>query len=239
MALTISEPRRRVRDMDLAMGLGGTLVGTFISTVEDADERFPPVATAFEQAGARVARHPSLGAAIEGIEHGLTHGRPFDLLFFDRSAARRDMHKHWQSLPLPCRAIGVCTNGTELDASLARAGIAMLSGAVPASFVLSLAETLLSDPVTTYARAQSLSAREEAVLRGAALGLDFTETARNLSCSAETVRTYWKRIFQKTGQRTQRDVLAHLLRQHARIDPGPFSDMTRCVHEAHRSDTAA
>jgi hypothetical protein len=53
---------------------------------------------------------------------------------------------------------------------------------------------------------------ETLALRDAICGLAPQDTAAELGRTVHTVHTYWKRIFQKTKQSSQREVLAHLIR---------------------------
>lgn len=57
-----------------------------------------------------------------------------------------------------------------------------------------------------------LSPRERSILRMAVEGANDKEIAGQLSCARGTVATYWQRIFKKTGQHSQRDVIASILR---------------------------
>ena len=66
--------------------------------------------------------------------------------------------------------------------------------------------------VEQYGRLHGLSAAELRVLLGGAAGEDNTTTAQRLGYSGTTVRTYWHRILTKTGQKSQRAVLAELFR---------------------------
>jgi DNA-binding CsgD family transcriptional regulator len=67
--------------------------------------------------------------------------------------------------------------------------------------------------VENYARRFRLSGQEGRLLLCAVRGIPDKCAADELGCSRNTVGTYWKRIFDKTGVRPQRDVLAHLLRE--------------------------
>ena len=63
-----------------------------------------------------------------------------------------------------------------------------------------------------YARVHGLSARETEVLAHALAGEVRKQCAARIGCSAGTVSTYWQRIYNKTGQRQQEDVLRDVLR---------------------------
>jgi DNA-binding CsgD family transcriptional regulator len=60
--------------------------------------------------------------------------------------------------------------------------------------------------------AVGLSERECAVLASGIEGCSMKETAARLDLSVKTVETYWKRIYVKTGMRTQLEVIAMVLR---------------------------
>jgi DNA-binding CsgD family transcriptional regulator len=66
--------------------------------------------------------------------------------------------------------------------------------------------------VRLYAHRHALSGREGAVLiLGVAWGLHRKECAYRLGCSSGTVDTYWRRIFKKTGTRSQSEISAAIL----------------------------
>ncbi|MFO0725844.1 MAG: response regulator transcription factor [Myxococcota bacterium] len=57
-----------------------------------------------------------------------------------------------------------------------------------------------------------LSPRERAILELAVDGANDKEIAHRCSCARGTIATYWQRIFKKTGQHSQRDVISSILR---------------------------
>ena len=65
--------------------------------------------------------------------------------------------------------------------------------------------------VERFAEARALSPAEEHVLTLAAHGLTTKEIATTRGQSPKTVDQYWYRIYCKTGLRSQRDLLAHLI----------------------------
>jgi len=69
-----------------------------------------------------------------------------------------------------------------------------------------------TDDVDRYASAVGLSPRERAVLCLAVSEMGGHEIAGCLDCTIRTVETYWQRIFDKTGKRSQRAVLAAVIR---------------------------
>jgi DNA-binding CsgD family transcriptional regulator len=62
-----------------------------------------------------------------------------------------------------------------------------------------------------FARVFGLSGQEWAVLTTAMDGCAMKEGAARLGISPKTVETYWRRIYAKTGRRTQLEVLAEVL----------------------------
>lgn len=66
--------------------------------------------------------------------------------------------------------------------------------------------------VRSFAGRFGLSPREEHLVAAAARGRSDKEVLHELGCSRGTVATYWQRVFAKTGQRSQRDVVALILR---------------------------
>ena len=70
----------------------------------------------------------------------------------------------------------------------------------------------ISECVDGYSDGYNLSRQERRVLIAAVRGVADKEIAGVLGVSRNTISTYWKRIFGKTRYRSQREVLAHLLR---------------------------
>ena len=56
-----------------------------------------------------------------------------------------------------------------------------------------------------------LTARETEIVLTAIAGLTAKESAAALDCSVHTISTHWRRIFFKTGRRTQSGVVALLV----------------------------
>ncbi|MEM1031772.1 MAG: response regulator transcription factor [Myxococcota bacterium] len=67
-------------------------------------------------------------------------------------------------------------------------------------------------PVEAYARHHGLSGRETELLILAAEGLEDDAICTRLAVQGNTLKTYWKRIFKKTGEHTQRSVMGAVLR---------------------------
>ena len=80
------------------------------------------------------------------------------------------------------------------------------------------------DSVERFALEYKFSPRETALLRCALAGMNNDEAAAALSCSRNTVSTFWNRIFRKTGVSGQRDVIVLLLqRAHENASSGTFA----------------
>ncbi len=69
--------------------------------------------------------------------------------------------------------------------------------------------------ISSFAAHHGLSPQETRLLRLALQEVTNKEAADRLGCAHSTVRSYWARIFQKVGCRTERDVVSRLFR-HAR-----------------------
>jgi DNA-binding CsgD family transcriptional regulator len=76
---------------------------------------------------------------------------------------------------------------------------------------------LICECVDSYSNSYNLSPQERRVLLAAVQGVADKLVADDLGVSRSTISTYWKRIFGKTQCRSQRDVLAHLLRTLAAV----------------------
>ncbi len=90
---------------------------------------------------------------------------------------------------------------------------------VPKPVSLSSIQTIVAEllartdsPTESFALRFELSPREASILKMAATGMRDKEIAYDLGVSPGTQATYWQRIFKKTGQRSQRDVLGALVR---------------------------
>jgi len=66
--------------------------------------------------------------------------------------------------------------------------------------------------IDSFCQIMGLSDRETEVLRLAVLGKRNVEIAETVGCGPRTIDTYWRRIFKKTGQCSQRDVIAAVAR---------------------------
>jgi DNA-binding NarL/FixJ family response regulator len=67
-----------------------------------------------------------------------------------------------------------------------------------------------SNAVAAYARAHGVSDKEAEVLMLAASGASTRDNAERLSVKPSSIHTYWRRIFWKTGIRSQSQVLAQV-----------------------------
>jgi DNA-binding response OmpR family regulator len=69
-----------------------------------------------------------------------------------------------------------------------------------------------------YSDHAGLSPREEEAVWGAVRGLNADEVAAEMGVTAGTLRTFWSRVLNKTGQGSQRDVIGAVLRFNCRAD---------------------
>ncbi|HET6952548.1 MAG TPA: helix-turn-helix transcriptional regulator [Acidimicrobiales bacterium] len=79
-----------------------------------------------------------------------------------------------------------------------------------ASIAVSLAPTPPAERAALYARVAGLSAREGELLRHLVAGCDTRELARRLHVSEHTVQDHLKSVFDKTGARNRRTLLARI-----------------------------
>lgn len=91
---------------------------------------------------------------------------------------------------------------------------------------------LICECVDSYSDVHKLSRQEGRVLLAAVHGVADKKVADELGISRSTISTYWKRIFSKTSCRSQRDVLAHLLRT---LAPRLSHESVRSAANASRS----
>jgi DNA-binding NarL/FixJ family response regulator len=97
----------------------------------------------------------------------------------------------------------------------------------PERMVLAEGAARLDHVIEAYAVSRHLSAQERRLLLATVKGSSEKEVAFSLGCRRSTTSTYWQRIFQKTGLRSQIEVLSAVLRW--TIDAGSrrqFVDMT-------------
>lgn len=69
-----------------------------------------------------------------------------------------------------------------------------------------------ASPAESFAQHHGLSERETEVLLAATQGHEDEAICKILDVQSGTVRTYWKRIFKKTGEHNQRNVMGAVLR---------------------------
>lgn len=124
-------------------------------------------------------------------------------------------------VPQPAVAVVTCHLDFERALQLYREGVLVAPKPRSTAAILRIMETLgktranesTKDPVETFAQRYRLSSREAELLRHTIAGAD---AAESLGCGAATVKTYWHRIFTKTGARSQREVISAMLRLHTR-----------------------
>lgn len=135
----------------------------------------------------------------------------------------------------PRPAIAVVSD--HLDASRVVAfqslGVLAIPKPLPSAALGELLELLrtaaaeLEHPVDHFARGHKLSPRETCLLHLAIQGMNNDEAASALNCARATVSTYWNRIFIKTRLRSQRDVVAGILRAMVRSSSGQTRQLTQ------------
>jgi DNA-binding NarL/FixJ family response regulator len=119
----------------------------------------------------------------------------------------------------PRPAVAVLSTGLSARDMLAVHGRCVIAAPKPVSGevvdgILTVLETARSGApaVERFARRFRLSPQETRLVLVAAGECTNDEAAEQLGCSPSTVRSYWARVFQKTGRRSARDVLALLFR---------------------------
>jgi DNA-binding NarL/FixJ family response regulator len=68
------------------------------------------------------------------------------------------------------------------------------------------------DPIEAFGQAYALSPKEKQVLHAAALGATGDDLAARVGCTLVTVSTHWRRIFDKTKERSKPAVFAAIMR---------------------------
>lgn len=124
-------------------------------------------------------------------------------------------------VPTPAVAIVTCHLDFERALQLYREGVLVAPKPTSTAAILRIMEALgkahrpepSNDPVEAFAERYRLSGREAELLRHTVAGSDVAES---LGCGPATVKTYWHRIFTKTGARSQREVISAMLRLHTR-----------------------
>ena len=73
-------------------------------------------------------------------------------------------------------------------------------------------EVVMRRLVDDFAQTSGLSPRQCEMIWLAVIGLCRKEAAVHLACSVKTVECYWKRIYEKTGCRSEAEVIAMFIR---------------------------
>lgn len=120
----------------------------------------------------------------------------------------------------------------DLVVELATRCEAMVPKPLSAQSILQLVRRLAVDKVANDADLpfcfhHRLSHRELQVVCLASRGHSNKIVAAELGCSVATIKSYWKRVFAKTGRKTRTDVTAAMIRPHR---PGRASACSGCQH---------
>jgi len=119
--------------------------------------------------------------------------------------------------PVPATAALTGTADGARAVRLLSKGVATVPKPIDGPALVALVERLCGSPsmgdvIGAFCRLYGLSGRETDMVRLAGQGLSREEAAKETGCAEQTVPTYWRRIFTKTGCRSQPAVFAALAR---------------------------
>jgi DNA-binding NarL/FixJ family response regulator len=160
-------------------------------------------AASLHQARTTIRRRPHIRVAL--VDVGLPDGTGLALLD-DLNELR------------PRPAIVIVTSAP--DAGLSADTLGRVDAVVPkplsGRLLLDIAQKVTRERTiahaAAFAAAHDFSARETEILELACCGADDEACARHLDCGLATIKTYWKRIYAKSGHRGQRALLFALWR---------------------------
>jgi DNA-binding CsgD family transcriptional regulator len=111
----------------------------------------------------------------------------------------------------PPRARVHIVGGTWLTLQAARIGRAGAVRTAQAEIAVTIELASPADRAAVYARSHGLTNRETDVLNQLLTGADSRDLARSLLLSEHTVQDYLKTIFTKTGTRSRRQLISHVI----------------------------
>jgi DNA-binding NarL/FixJ family response regulator len=163
----------------------------------------------------------SFEAAWFATENDTWRTEPFDYVLLDLRLPDGngvDLLDRLNALD-PRPAVGVVSNDLDAHRSLAVHGRCAVAVPKPADrevllTVLAILEDATSGGslVQSFASKYQLSPQETRLLLAAARDASNEEAADELGCTHATVRSYWRRVFEKTGHGSAREVITHLFR---------------------------
>ncbi len=187
-----------------------------IMLVEDDGAIRRTYGRALSRAGHAVREAADLAAATGLLEDAFQQGEPLDLVLLDLTLEDGDGAS---LLPLirrlhPDSTVAVVSGHIDALRAIELSPECPLCVPKPVGtdILVRLVETALvrrdQRAVEAFARRMALSQQELHVLRGAMRGKSTKQIAESLACTPGTVKTYWQRIFDKTGLRSRASVIA-------------------------------
>ena len=193
------------------------MIGARVLLVEDDRSLGTVWAMQLRRAGYAVRRAATLRAAREVLA-----AHPCDVVLLDLQLPDGDGETLARELRGSGRGIPVVVVSGLIDARRALSLLDLCVAALPkpigqADLVRAISRALTTrrsyvDEVDAFSRLHQLSGREADVVRAAAVGVAGDDLAHEFRCTTGTLATYWHRVFQKTGESSQRGVLAAVAR---------------------------
>ena len=202
------------------MGLGNAALGRKRLLVIEDDPHATDNWTRL-RASSDIVPVSTFHAAWRATELDTWRTQPFDYIFLDPhlpDGDGRDLLDRLSALD-PRPAVAVLSAFLDAREALAIHGRCVIAVPKPANEDVLLGVAAILEESRTgrslvdqFAATYGLSPQETRLLAAAARETRNVEAADELGCSHATVRTYWRRIFGKTGRTNAREVIALLFR---------------------------
>ena len=207
----------------------------FVLVVEDEAGLARMLARTLDAAGFRVDTAEGLRDARELLARSCAPGgHPYSAVLLDLVLADGRGEALIEDLaalsPRPgVAALTAMADGASALRLLAR-GVPTIPKPIDAETLVTLVRRLCAlgpdgDPIEAFGQAYALSPREKQVLHAAALGATGKDLATRVGCTEVTVSTHWRRIFDKTKERSKPAVFAAIMR---------FRELGEAQHEGTR-----
>jgi DNA-binding NarL/FixJ family response regulator len=218
--LELARPARATRGAEGA----GAQERLAVLVVADREDLRLCYLDALSAKGYRVTGVGTLGAALEAVQAA----RPLDavvseLLLPDGNALKL-IERALQRDPAPTTAVVTAHLDAQVSLILARMGVFYFPkpfAAPDLQELMVLVERRRSGVAETFAQTHGLSPRETEALRHSLERRSLRKAAAAMAISTNTLKEYWIRIFEKTGLRSQADVVRAAVAQSARPSRRP------------------
>lgn len=155
----------------------------------------------------------SLAEARSRLEEARAGSQPYGVVVVDLILPDGDGADLRECRPLPGVAVVSGHLDSERSLSLWGKSLIELQKPLTTETMVALVERLTStDPAATsvdrFCEAYQLTTKQARIVKHTALGWSLGKIAEDLGCAVSTLKGFWKRIHDKTGLRTRREVVS-------------------------------